>query len=124
MNVTQAGRVLGVSPRTLRHYEAEGLLAPVRAENGYRTYSPREIERAEWVRDFIAAGFSARELRDILDYPSNARSLEAMDCGAIMRSKLDQIEKLTATLLTRQRSLAERLRNWEIQQNQGAGGDQ
>lgn len=124
MNVTQAGRVLGVSPRTLRHYEAEGLLAPARSENGYRRYSPREIERAEWVRDFIAAGFSARELRDILDYPSDARSREAMDCGAIMRNKLDQIEKLTATLLTRKRNLSQRLHNWEHQQHQCKGGKQ
>jgi MerR family regulatory protein len=55
MRIQEAAHRLGVSPRVLRHCEAEGLIAPPAPPNGYRTYSPPEIDQAAWVRDLIAA---------------------------------------------------------------------
>ncbi len=46
MKIQEAARHLGVSARTLRHYEAAGLIVPRRTSNGYRSYSAPEIERA------------------------------------------------------------------------------
>jgi DNA-binding transcriptional MerR regulator len=38
MRSGELARLVGLSPDTLRHYERKGLLAPTRAENGYREY--------------------------------------------------------------------------------------
>ena len=38
MRISEAARRAGTSPRMLRYYETEGLLAPTRRDNGYRDY--------------------------------------------------------------------------------------
>ena len=40
--VGQLAELAGVSTRTLRYYEEEGLLRPSRAESGYRVYAASE----------------------------------------------------------------------------------
>lgn len=43
-SISQLARMAGVSPRTLRHYDQLGLLAPSRVSaNGYRWYQRREL---------------------------------------------------------------------------------
>ncbi|MGY3444758.1 MerR family transcriptional regulator [Bradyrhizobium sp. USDA 4473] len=108
MRIQEAARHLGVSARALRHYEAAGLIVPRRTSNGYRSYSASEIERAGWVRDLIASGFSTRELRNLLaalDGGGRAR----VSCSAVMQDKLDQIDRAIATLRRRRRALSRRL---------------
>lgn len=51
--ISQAARILGVSPSVLRMWEAEGLTQPERTSSGYRVYSVTEVERLRRVRDLI-----------------------------------------------------------------------
>jgi DNA-binding transcriptional MerR regulator/quercetin dioxygenase-like cupin family protein len=52
--VGQTARILGVSPSTLRLWESEGLVAPVRSNGKYRLYSPallKVLKRIKYLRD-------------------------------------------------------------------------
>lgn len=61
-----AGRC-GVSAKTLRFYEAEGLLPdPGRTPSGYRDYDPAAADRVAFVRAAQAAGFTLRQVREVL----------------------------------------------------------
>ncbi len=48
-----AAKKLGISPHTLRLYEAEGLIIPYRTETGRRLYSDLELEKIKAIRDMI-----------------------------------------------------------------------
>ncbi|MGY4480095.1 MerR family transcriptional regulator [Bradyrhizobium sp. USDA 3364] len=109
MRIQEAVRHLGVSARALRHYEAAGLIAPRRTSNGYRSYSASELERAAWVRDLIASGFSTRELRNLLSALEDGRRGARVSCSAVMQAKLDQIDRAIAALRMRRRALSHRL---------------
>ena len=109
MRIQEAARHLGVSARALRHYEAAGLIAPRRTSNGYRSYAAPEIERAAWVRDLIASGFSTRELRNLLTALEDGKRSARVSCSAVMQDKLDQIDRAIAALRKRRRALALRL---------------
>jgi len=50
--ISVAAEIAGVHPRTLRIYEARGLLHPVR-RNRIRLYSDRDIERVRVIRQLI-----------------------------------------------------------------------
>lgn len=51
MNIKQAAEASGVSSRNIRYYEQVGLLCPARnPENGYRTYSARDIRTLKLIR--------------------------------------------------------------------------
>lgn len=107
MLIRDAARHLGVSTRTLRHYEAAGLIRPTRLGNGYRNLSEADVRTAAWVRDLIAAGFSTRELRGLLA-TFDERQGEAA-CVAALRGKLAQIDRLVEVLQQRRRAVAQRL---------------
>ncbi len=58
---------LGMNPRTLRYYEAIGLLPPPRrTPSGYRLYGAAERERLRFIRRARAIGLSLSEIREIL----------------------------------------------------------
>lgn len=45
----------------LRYYEAQGLLAPARAANGYRDYGEESVATVTQIRKLLEAGLSAEE---------------------------------------------------------------
>jgi DNA-binding transcriptional MerR regulator/quercetin dioxygenase-like cupin family protein len=52
INIGEAARMIGVSPSTLRAWEAKGLVSPERSASGYRRYPLAQVERlARQVRD-------------------------------------------------------------------------
>jgi DNA-binding transcriptional MerR regulator len=55
----ELARETGVPPKTLRFYEAEGLLAdPGRTSAGYRDYPPSATDRVRFIRRAQAAGLT------------------------------------------------------------------
>jgi DNA-binding transcriptional MerR regulator/mannose-6-phosphate isomerase-like protein (cupin superfamily) len=51
LTIGAVAETVGVSPQTLRLWEAQGLLDPDRTEGGQRRYSSRHVERARQVAD-------------------------------------------------------------------------
>lgn len=109
MQAKEAADRLGITQRMLRHYEKSGLLDIPRNGNGYRTYSEADLRRAARNRDFIATGFSIREIRTMSACLSNEG---AGPCeGGITRllEKLKHIDRLKADLDTRRDAILNRL---------------
>jgi DNA-binding transcriptional MerR regulator len=64
--IRQLTKEMGVTSRTLRHYEDEGLLSPER-QGQSRIYSPRDRARLTLILRGRRVGFSLAEMREILD---------------------------------------------------------
>jgi DNA-binding transcriptional MerR regulator len=60
-----AGRA-GVSTRSLRYYEEQGLLESERTSTGQRTYPESAVERVRLIQQFFAAGLPSRTILQIL----------------------------------------------------------
>ena len=43
MTIKEIEELAGMPRANIRYYEAEGLLSPVRSENGYRDYSEEDL---------------------------------------------------------------------------------
>lgn len=65
-SVTQLARELGVTPRTIRFYEDQGLITPQRAGNT-RVYSHRDRARMVLILRGKRLGFSLRDIKEFLD---------------------------------------------------------
>ncbi|MBB5139944.1 DNA-binding transcriptional MerR regulator [Thermocatellispora tengchongensis] len=63
--------MVGVSERTLRHYDKIGLLAPAAIDRatGYRWYGVAELSRLERIRGLQRLGLPLRQIADLLDAP-------------------------------------------------------
>jgi DNA-binding transcriptional MerR regulator len=90
----------GVTTRTLRFYEAQGLLAPERTGT-VRTYSARDHARLELVLRGRRFGMSLVEIAEIVTMYDGATSSERRQLTTLL-ARLDEI---SADLRARQRDL-------------------
>ena len=79
ITIGKVARLTGLSARTLRKYDAAGLLVPaaIDPETGYRYYSPAQMPRAETIRLLRSLDVPLSEVAAILgnDDPDAARQL-------------------------------------------------
>ncbi|MGP2435942.1 MerR family transcriptional regulator [Streptomyces sp. JW3] len=102
MRISELARVTGVSTRSLRYYEEQGLLPARRLGNGYRDYDERAVQQVAFIQDLYRAGLSSEIIRDIL--PCTTDAGPQSDCG-LLRSR---VERVRDQLADQERQLAER----------------
>jgi len=106
-SITELTREFGVSTRTLRHYEAEGLLSPLR-RGRHRLYSVADRTRVKLILRGKRIGFSLAEIRDIVSMYDEAPG----EVGQL-RLLLDKIAARRAVLQQKRRDIEQTLRDME-----------
>jgi MerR family Zn(II)-responsive transcriptional regulator of zntA len=96
--------------RTVRFYEEEGILRPVRrTEGGHRLFDQRELERLMLVTDMRAAGLSLDEIKQILEVKQNAATgseASRMALGLLAR-RIEELRDKLAVLARLQDDLTQ-----------------
>lgn len=100
MQISDLARQSGVSAKTIRYYEAIGLLPlPLRRDNNYRHYAPSALERLRFIASARSLGFTVADIgallaaRDTGDAPC-AHVLAALD------TQLATLDQRLANLVT------------------------
>lgn len=91
---------LGVTTRTLRFYEAEGLVSPQRAGTS-RVYTQRDRARLRLILRGRRFGMSVAECREIVDMYDGAASSERRQLEVL----LGRLDEIAADLRARQADL-------------------
>lgn len=92
MKIGELSLRTGVSIRSLRYYEQQGLLAPVRNENGYREYSPFAEEQVKNIQLYLNLGLSTEQIASFLHCVLKNKEAFCKDVLPIYRQKLEEIE--------------------------------
>jgi len=86
----------GVSVRSLRYYEEQGLLVATRTSGGQRTYGVPAVERVQLIQQLFAAGLPSRTIVRLLPcVDSGTATVESM---ALLVSERDRITAQLAEL--------------------------
>ena len=91
--IGELSREFGVTTRTIRFYEDQGLLAPERVGQN-RVYSARDRVRVKLLRRGKRLGFSLQEIKELLDLYDGPEG----EAGQL-RSFLEKIRQRRADLL-------------------------
>src|SRR6266567_481775 len=76
LQIGEIAQLLGVTPKTIRHYEKMGLLAqPERTRAGYRLYDAQDLLRLQRIRRLQALGLSLKKIRALLGEPEHQHTL-------------------------------------------------
>lgn len=67
MKINDVEKLLGITKANIRFYEKEGLISPIRSENGYREYSETDIARLKEIIILRKLGIPVQQVADILD---------------------------------------------------------
>jgi DNA-binding transcriptional MerR regulator len=66
MRIGELARRTGVSERSLRYYEQQGMLASDRTPGGHRDYPEAAVDRVIRVQELYAAGLSSKKIARLL----------------------------------------------------------
>jgi len=67
VTIREAALASGVSAKMIRHYESIGLInQPLRTDNRYRHYTPRDLHELSFIRRARDLGFSVDDIRHLL----------------------------------------------------------
>lgn len=91
MLIAEFARRAGVSPRSLRHYEDQGLLAPSRTSAGYREYEEGDLVALARIRLMLDAGLSTAVIGQYLDCVSAGRGTLGVEMCPNLRRELDHV---------------------------------
>jgi DNA-binding transcriptional MerR regulator len=107
MRIGELAARTGVSVRSLRYYEEQGLLTSTRSGGGQRHYTDGEVERVVLLQRLYAAGLSSRTIAELLpcvDAPSEEATEASLER---MVQERDRLSRHVADLLRTRDTLDE-----------------
>ena len=90
----------GVSARSVRHYEKCGLLASERSPNGYRVYSPSDVETVRRIKALLNVGLPVATIALLLPCVLDAspRVDPCADLLATLRAEVTRLDTRAAEI--------------------------
>lgn len=102
----------GLNPKTLRYYEALGVLpSPSREPNGYRRYSQETVDLLTFIRQAQGLGFTLDEIKEILAIRRRAE-VPCTHVRSLLRQKAAELDRKLADLVALRRRIRRSLTRW------------
>ena len=100
MQIKEFAELTGVSVRTLHYYDEIGLLKPseVDAQNGYRFYDEKSLERMQEILFYRELDFSLRTIAQILSSPDYDKQQALTRQRKLLLAKKERLEQLINAL--------------------------
>ncbi|WP_285616458.1 MerR family transcriptional regulator [Kineosporia sp. NBRC 101677] len=98
MRIGEVAARSGVSVRSLRYYEEQGLLHSERSPSGQRHYAEAAVERVNLIQLLFAAGLSSRTIQELL--PCTVTGVATDGTRALLLAERDRIDRQMADLAT------------------------
>ncbi|MFF1901685.1 MerR family transcriptional regulator [Streptomyces sp. NPDC058206] len=111
MRIGELAELTNTPARSLRYYEAQGLIEPQRLPNGYRAYDDYLVDRVIQIRGLIDSGIPTRFIKQILPCLGKPHTMVVEDAEPELLELLaQQSERMTARIdcLTRNRDAIDR----------------
>lgn len=98
MRIGELARRTGVSERSLRYYEEQGLLTPKRTPSGYRVYQESDVDTVRHVRLLLAAGLNTTIIAEVLPCMVDTGDGLAPGCPELTAELNKERERITASI--------------------------
>jgi DNA-binding transcriptional MerR regulator len=109
MLIGDLAQASGVPAKTIRYYEEIDLLpAPERAENGYRLYDARDVQRLQFIRNARELDFSLDDLKEVLTQRERGQA-PCVHVTGLLVEKMGELEERIRHLQELRQDLGEML---------------
>ena len=99
MKIGELAKATGLSTKTIRFYEAEGLIPnPPRTDSGYRAYAGPDVARLGFILKAKRLGLSLDEIKGILQLHDRSEPT-CVHVRSLLEEKVAQIERVIQDLL-------------------------
>ncbi|NVK18104.1 MAG: Cu(I)-responsive transcriptional regulator [Methylocystaceae bacterium] len=92
MNISKVAKLTGVSAKTIRYYESIELMPePMRAENGYRDYSDKDVDILKFIQSARKMGFALKDVGNLLQLWQN-KNRASRDVRELAERHIKEVE--------------------------------
>lgn len=115
MLIKELSHETGASIRSIRYYEAKGLIHAERLANGYRAYDDSAIAKVKTIQLYLGLGLTTDNIAQIINCPTLPENNKPMckEAYKLYRAKLDEVNVQMEILRTIQSRLQERIDQME-----------
>jgi len=105
MYIGEAARLSGTTVKSIRHYEAIGLLPAPHRNGQYRLYTPQSIEQLQFIKCAQQLGFRLREMQGMFDgepdqpFPWNRARQAIVEKKQQLAMEIEALQRLHAGLI-------------------------
>lgn len=111
MKIGELSARTGVSIRSLRYYEEQGLLHPERQDNGYREYSALAEEQVRTIQLYLGLGLTTEQIASFLHCVLKNKEAFCREVLPIYEQKLAEINTQIELLQNIKSNLEERIQS-------------
>ncbi|MEY9991846.1 DNA-binding transcriptional MerR regulator [Streptomyces sp. V4I8] len=109
MRIGELARSTGVSERSLRYYEAQGLLRAERTPGGHRDYPEAAVDRVIRIQELFAAGLHSSRIAQLLpcmrDTDGGPSAIATPRLVEDLTAERDRIDRMIADLVRSRETL-------------------
>ena len=98
LTVGATARLLGVSVRTLHHWDSVGLVSPQTPTSGDRIYRPVDVERIHSVLTYRALGFPLEDIQRLLDDPDVDTMAHLRRQRDLLTDQIDRLRQMATSV--------------------------
>ncbi|MCA2217512.1 MerR family transcriptional regulator [Jidongwangia harbinensis] len=105
MRIGELSSRTGVSRRSLRYYEEQGLLTSSRAVSGQRHYDDGHVRRVGLIQAFLSAGLSSRAIAQMVPCMDEPTKRKAQRAHVAMQRERNRLSTTIESLVAAQQAL-------------------
>ena len=115
MQIKELSDKTGASIRSIRHYEARGLIQPQRLPNGYRQYENDAVFTVKSIQLYLSLGLTTEHIAKIIHCPLAPQTNRPIckEAYRLYAEKLEQVNAQIQILQQVQAQLAEKINEFE-----------
>jgi DNA-binding transcriptional MerR regulator len=117
MKIGELSKSTKVSIRSLRYYEQQGLISPIRQMNGYREYHNLATQQVQTIQFYLSLGLSTEQIASFLHCVLINKEAFCKEILPIYMQKLAEIENQIQTLSQMKSNLEERITSIQSEQS-------
>ena len=115
MQIKELSDKTGASIRSIRHYEARGLIQSRRLANGYRTYENDAVFTVKTIQLYLGLGLTTEHIAKIIHCPLTPQTNRPI-CKEAYKKKKKKLEQVTVQIQILQQvqsQLEEKIREFD-----------
>ncbi|OIK08904.1 MerR family transcriptional regulator [Bacillus sp. MUM 116] len=109
MKIGELSKLTGVSIRSLRYYEEQGILSPIRLSNGYREYHDLAVDQVNTIKFYLNLGLSIEQISGFLNCVLKNKEAFCKEVLPIYEEKLEELDQQIQLLTMIRSNLVERI---------------
>lgn len=116
MKVTDLAKSLETTADTVRFYTKLGLLEPIKAANGYKSYNSKDKDRLQFILSARQLGFTVADVTEIIAETKKGKTACPL-ARQIIKDRMEETERQYQAMSKLRQKMKAAIISWELEED-------